>query len=54
MTAFNVVEKLIETLDSLKRSTDTIIQLESRIKPAQVLDIPGIGYLITVGIGNSV
>ena len=53
-TAFNVVERLTKTLALLKRSTDITVILGSRIKSAQVLDIPGIRYLITVGIGNSV
>ena len=52
--AFNVVEKLMKTFALLKRSTDITMYLRSRIQSAQVLDIPGIGYLITFCIGNSV
>ena len=51
---FNVVDILVKTLALLKKSTDITMLLGSRIKSAQVLDIPGIGYLITVCIGNSV
>ena len=39
-TAFNVVEKLMKTLALLKRSTDIAMLLGSRIKFAQVLNIP--------------
>ena len=53
-TAFNVVEKLMETLALLKRSTDITVLLGSRIKSAQVFNIPGIGYLIAIYIGNSI
>ena len=52
--AFNVVEKLVKTLALLKRSTDITMLLGSRIKSAQVLDIPRIGYLITICISDSV
>jgi hypothetical protein len=44
----------METLDLLKKSTDITVLLGSRIKSAQVLDVPGIGYLITIYSGNSV
>ena len=53
-TAFNVVERLMKTLALLKRSTDITMLLGSRIKSAQVLNVLGIGYLITICIGNSI
>ena len=53
-TAFNVVEKLMKAFALLKRSTDITMLLGSRIKSAQVLDDPWIGYLIIICIGNSV
>ena len=53
-TAFNIVEKLMKTLALLKRSTDITMLLGSRIKSAQVFNIPGIGYLIAICISNSV
>ena len=53
-TAFNVVKQLMKTLALLKRSTDITMLLGSRIKSAQVLDIPRIGYLISICISNSV
>ena len=52
--AFNVVDKPVIIVAFLKRSSDITMLLGSRIKSAQVLDIPGIGYLIVVCIGNSV
>ena len=51
--ASNVVEQLIETLALLKRSTDITMLLGSRIKYAQVLNVPEIGYLITICISDS-
>ena len=53
-TAFNVVEKLMKTLALLKRSTNITMLLGSRIKSAQVLNIPGIGYLVAICISDSV
>ena len=53
-TAFNVVEKLMKTLALLKRSTDITMFLGSRIKSAQVLNIPKIRYLIAICISDSV
>ena len=52
--AFNVVEKLMTIVALLKRSTDITMLLGSRIKSTQVLNIPGIGYLIAICISNSV
>ena len=53
-TASNVVEQLIETLALLKRSTNITMLLGSRIKSVQVLNVPEIGYLITICISDSV
>ena len=53
-TAFNVVDKLMIIVAFLKRSSDITMLLGSRIKSVQVLNIPGIGYLIAVCISNSV
>ena len=52
--AFNVVDMPLRTLASLKKSTDNTKFLGSRIKPAQVLDVPGIRYLIAICISDSV
>ena len=48
--AFNVVDILLRTLASLKKSIDNTRLLGSKIKPAQVLDVPGIRYLIAICI----
>ena len=53
-TAFNVVEKLMTIVALLKISSDITMLLGSRIKSAQVLDVLGVGYLITIYIGNEV
>ena len=53
-TAFSVVEKSMKAFALLKRSTDIIMLLESTIKSAQVLNVPGIGYLVAICISNSV
>ena len=53
-TAFNIVEKLMRIVALLKRSSDITMLLGSRIKSAQVLNIPGIGYLIAICISDSV
>ena len=53
-TAFSVVEKLMKAFALLKRSTNITMLLGSRIKSAQVLNIPGIGYLIATSISDSV
>ena len=53
-TAFNVVEKSMKAFALLKRSTDIIMLLGSRIKSAQVLNVPGIGYLVAIYISNYV
>ena len=52
--AFKVVDIPLRTLASLKKSTDNTKFLGSRIKPAQVLDVPGIRYLIAICISDSV
>ena len=52
--AFNVVDMPVKTLALLKKSTDITSLLGSRIKLAQVLDVPRIGYLITICINNSI
>ena len=52
--AFNVVDVPLRTLASLKKSTDNTRLLGSRIKLAQVLDVPGIRYLFTICISDSV
>ena len=53
-TAFNVVEKLMTIVALLKRSFDITMLLGSRVKSAQVLNVPGIGYLVAICISNSV
>ena len=52
--AFNVVDIPLRTLASLKKSTDNTRLLGSRKKLAQVLDVPGIRYLIAIRISDSV
>ena len=52
--AFNVVDMPVNTLALLKKSTDITILLGSRVELAQVLNIPGILYLIAVCIRDSV
>ena len=52
--AFNVVDIPLMTLASLKKSADNARLLGSRKKLAQVLDVPGIRYLIAICISNSV
>ena len=52
--AFNVVDMPIRILTLLRKSTDTTKLLGSRIKLAQVLDVLGIRYLITICISDSV
>ena len=47
---FNVVDILVKTLALLKKSTDITILLGSRIELEQVLNIPGIGYLLAICI----
>ena len=51
---FNVVDILVKTLALLKKSTDITILLRSRIELAQVLNIPGIRYLIAICISDFV
>ena len=51
---FNVVDMPIRILTLLKESTDATKLLGSRIKLAQVLDVPGIRYLIAICISDSV
>ena len=51
---YNVVDILVKTLALLKKSTDITILLGSRIELAQVLNIPGVRYLIAVWISDSV
>ena len=51
---FNVVDMPVKTLALLKKSADITILLGSRIKLAQVLNIPGIRYLIAICICDSV
>ena len=53
-TAFNVVKQLMKTLALLKRSTDITMLLGSRIEFVQVLNVPGIGYLLAICISDSV
>ena len=53
-TAFNVVDELMTIVALLKRSSDNAMLLGSRIKSAQVLNIPGTGYIIAIFISNSV
>ena len=53
-TAFNIVDKLMITVAFLKTSSDITMLLGSRIKSAQVLNIPGIAYLVAICIENSV
>ena len=52
--AFNVVDMPLRTLASLKKSTNNTKLLESRKKLGQVLDVPGIRYLIAICISDSV
>ena len=52
--AFSVVDIPLMTLASLKKSTVDTRLLGSRIKLAQVLDVPGIRYLIAICISDSV
>ena len=52
--AFNVVDIPLRTLASLKKSTDNTRLIGSRKKLAQVLDVPGIRYLIAICISDSV
>ena len=52
--AFNVVDIPLRTLALLKKSTDSTRLLGSMIKPAQVLDVPRIRYLIAICISDSV
>ena len=52
--AFNVVDIPLRTLASLNKPTDSTRLLGSRIKPVQVLDVPGIRYLIAICISDSV
>ena len=52
--AFNVVDKPVKTLILLRKSTDITILLGSKIELAQVLNIPGIRYLIAICISDSV
>ena len=52
--SFNVVDIPLRTLASLKKSTDNTRLLGSRIKLAQMLDVPGIRYLIPICISDSV
>ena len=51
---YNVVDILVKTLALLKKSTDITILLGSRVEHAQVLNIPGIRYLIAICISDSV
>ena len=51
---YNVVDILVKTLALLKKSTDIATLFGSRIEIAQVLNIPGIGYLITIYIRDSI
>ena len=46
--AFNVVDIPLRTLALLKKSTDSTRLLGSRKKLAQVLNVPGIRYLIAI------
>ena len=52
--AFNVVDMPLRTLASLKKSIDNTRLLGSRIKLAQVLDVPGIRYLFAICISDSI
>ena len=52
--AFNVVDMRLRTLTSLKKSADTTSLLGSRIKLAQVLNVPGIRHLIAICISDSI
>ena len=52
--AFNVVDMPVKTLALLKKSTDITILLGSRIELAQVLNIPGVRYLIAICISDSI
>ena len=51
---FNVVDILVKTLALLKKSTDVTILLGSRIELAQVLNIPGVRYLIAICNSDSI
>ena len=51
---FYVVDILVKTLALLKKSADITILPGSRIELAQVLDISGIRYFITICISDSV
>ena len=52
--AFNVVNMPLKSLSLLKKSTNHTRLLGSRIKLAQVLDVPGIRYLIAIYICDSI
>ena len=52
--AFNVVDVPVKTLALLKKSTDVTILRGSRVELAQVLNIPGIQFLIAMCISDSV
>ena len=51
---FNVVDIPEKTLTLLKKSTNITIFLGSRVELVQVLDVPGIRYLFTICISDSV
>ena len=51
---FKVVAMLVKTLVLLKKSTDITILHGSRIEFAQVLNIPGIWYLIAICINDPI
>ena len=53
-TAFNIVNEVIKNLALLKKSTNNTRLLGSRIKPAQMLDVPRIRYPIAICISDSV
>ena len=52
--AFNGIDMPVKTLVLLKKSTDITILLGSRIEFAQVLNIPGIWYLIAICINDPI
>ena len=52
--AFNVVDILLRTLAVLKKSTNSTRLLGSRKKLTQVLNVPGIRYLIAICISDSI
>ena len=52
--AFNIVDIPLSTLAPLKKSTDNTRLLGSRKKLAQVVNVPGIRYLIAIRIRDSV